>query len=210
MPRKKKLDKVINKRELVVISVLLLVIVLTTFWNDAAIDEQVSIKTPPPITNQPSSTPPQNQSENHEINNQPIPPTEPPLGPPQAVDFSFTLSDDLNYEMCCGLIPSSVEIVGTAVIENTGNIIARNVKITLELFLNDGSRIKISGEDSLTRGIGDIGVGEKKNENVEFVIGLLDGYNIQNQGATAIFNIDSDEKSEKYESHFSVPDEELV
>ena len=209
MPRKKNLDNIIKKRELIIISVLLLVIVLTTFWNDAPSDEQVSIKSLPPIITEPPSVPTQNQSEKHEINNQTVPLTEPPLELPKAVDFSFTLSD-LNYEMCCGLIPSNVQIIGTAGIENTGTAIAHNVKITLELFLNDSSRIKISGGNSLTLDIGDVGVGEKKNENVEFVIGLIDGYNIQNQGATALFYIDSVEKSEKYEYPFSVPDEEML
>jgi hypothetical protein len=143
-------------------------------------------KTHPPI---PSIFPPDTPS-----------PTEPKIKP---VDLTISMPEP-SYDLCCGMIPTKIKVWGTPTIKNTGGMTAHNVKVDFELFSNDGGRIRLDGKDFLERNIGDLESEGSQRESVEFTISLLDAYKIQESGATAIFNISSDEKNIVIEEEFSV------
>jgi hypothetical protein len=127
--------------------------------------------------------------------------TSPPL---KSVDLILSVPTQ-NYELCCGMIPSKVRVWGTPTIRNKGDLTAHNVKVTLELFAPDGSRIKLSGGDYVERIVGDLKGGESSSEEVEFTISLVDGYRIQDNVSVVVFNIYSDEKEIRLEEEIEVP-----
>jgi hypothetical protein len=142
------------------------------------------------------------------------PPTDPPIttSPPSSTSTTIArpvqlslLIPEQDYELCCGLIPTEIKVWGEPTIQNLGGMTAHNVKVTFELFTHEGERIKLSGEDRVERELGDLGGGESTTERVEFMIGLVDGYQIQENGAVAVFNIYSDEKNRRFEEEFEVP-----
>jgi hypothetical protein len=144
----------------------------------------------------------------------PAPPTDPPIttSPPSSTSTTIArpvqlslIIPEQDYELCCGLIPTEIKVWGEPTIQNLGGMTAHNVKVTFELFTHEGERIKLSGEDRVERELGDLGGGESTTERVEFMIGLVDGYQIQENGAVAVFNIYSDEKNRRFEEEFEVP-----
>jgi hypothetical protein len=145
---------------------------------------------PPPTVTPDPSTPPTNT------------PSQPP---PKPVDLYLSIPDQ-DFELCCGLIPSKVKIWGTALIKNRGDLTAHNVGVTFELFTSNRERIKLSGEDQLERDVGDLKGGESRIENIEFTIGILEGYKIQESGGSMVLNVYSDEKSVTLEEEFVVPE----
>lgn len=127
--------------------------------------------------------------------------TPPPV---PVVEFSL-LMDVPSYEICCGILPREVMIRGNPVLKNKGNTKAHHVIIVFELFNAEGENVLINGDRDLERDIGDLGPGEERSEGVEFTIGLVDGYKIQDTGATALFHIYSDERNVTLKEEFAVP-----
>jgi hypothetical protein len=161
--------------------------------------ETVSPTTPPvtPPTETPTPT----------VTKEPTtqPTTAPPQPTPRPVDFYLSIPEQ-DFELCCGLIPSKVKIWGTALIKNRGDLTAHNVRVTFELFTFNREIIKLSGEDRLERNIGDLKGGESRMETIEFTIGIIDGYKIQDRGGSVVLNVYSDEESARIEEEFVVPD----
>jgi hypothetical protein len=144
----------------------------------------------------------------------PAPPTNPPITSSPTISTSTIIASpvqlsllipDQDYELCCGLIPTKIKVWGEPTIQNLGGMKAHNVKVTFELFTLDGERIKLSGEDQVKRELGNLQGGESITERIEFMIELVDGYQIQGNGAVAVFNIYSDEMSRRFEEEFLVP-----
>jgi hypothetical protein len=156
--------------------------------------------TTPPVTH-PTETPPPTDAPDPST-----PATTAPSQPtPRPVDLYLSIPEQ-DFELCCGLIPSKVKIWGSALIKNRGDLTAHNVRITFELFTSNRQRIKLTGEDLLERDVGDLKGGESRIENIEFTIGIVDGYKIQDSGGSVVLNVYSDETSATIEEEFVVPE----
>lgn len=124
-------------------------------------------------------------------------------GAQSKVDLSLSMPEP-RYDICCGRIPTKIKVLGNPTIQNTGTVMAHNVRVTFGLQTAEGETIKLSGGEQIERSLGDMESGQSITEKVEFTISLVDGYKIQDNGAVAIFNIYSDEKNFRVLEEFVV------
>ena len=129
--------------------------------------------------------------------NYPSNPVSPSIISPSPADLNVDYSVNITGFQVSGLSSGTV----SAQISNTGTGDAHNVWAKVEI-VYQGSIVRIEGQDFLRKDIGTIRAGQTISAEATINLGLADGIEISQNGATVRLTIYSDEKTETFSYDF--------